>query len=912
MLSLRERVLLHEEELKDRAARGDDGLGLARAHTAWTDALLRGELARVSGEIPPTTRFALAAVGSYGRQSLGPKSDVDLRIVFAKERDTEAAAPWIEKLLYPLWDAKLAVGHQVAVASDLLALAQTDLASATTLLDLRCIAGDETLLRDVLERAYAGIFDIGAIDGFITRLEEEIAGRHERFGGSVYLLEPDTKSGAGGMRDLDTVRWVARARYRVRDEIEGDSAPSTHLGYTRDLVRLGVMVAREAQEIEAATEFMWRVRNRLHLRDQRRSDRLTFDAQEGIALELGYGPPSSRTGPESIAPDSGTTSRHRAAAAERFMQDYYLHARAVARSRERLFERARPPKRRARPVEVELGGGTRLFDGQVTLAGVRELAHDPALALRTYVACVRQRAPILPFARDAIARAAADPAWCEALRESAEAARLFVELVCTIAEVPTRRGSIVGELHDVGLVLAMIPEFLPVTGRVHHDVYHVYTVDVHSAAAIDCLRALARGELAHVHPLASRLAAEISRPPIVFLATLLHDVGKGYPDATGSRKNHSESGAELVQKILPRLGLDSDAGLEIAALVRQHLNMYHVATRRDLDDPATIEEFCRTVRGREGLRALYLLTIADITTTSPTAMTSWKAKMLENLYVAADAYLSGASSAFDEERLDRVREAAVQRARERGGDEACINAFLSSMPERYLLANAPASIAVHAEAAKARTGMPAHVVQVEIPGADVGDAVELCVIAEDRPGLLASISAALVSARLEVLSAQIYSRVVDGQTEAVDVFWVRPRASSSLEIARILPRLERDLIDVCSGAVDPEALLRARTGSSSPWGERRGPAVATEIVLDDRASPRHVVVEVFARDRPGLLYTLARVFHELSLSIAVSKINTEGTRVADVFYVSELDGSKPARPERLREVRDRLTAAAEA
>ena len=262
----------------------------------------------------------------------------------------------------------------------------------------------------------------------------------------------------------------------------------------------------------------------------------------------------------------------------------------------------------------------------------------------------------------------------------------------------------------MGLLLAMIPEFAPVTGRVHHDVYHVYTVDVHSVAAVDALRALCRGELAQERPLATRLAAEIARPKPLFLATLLHDVGKGYPDATGSRKNHSQSGAELCDVILPRLGLSQEDTLEARHLVAQHLAMYHVATRRDLDDPATIEEFCRLVRGREGLRDLFLLTVVDLSTTSPTAMTSWKARMLDELYFAADAHLAGAKDrAFDEARLARVRESARKAW---VGPPAFLEAFLDSMPERYLLANAPEAIAAHAGVALDRGTALVHAAMV--------------------------------------------------------------------------------------------------------------------------------------------------------------------------------------------------------
>jgi [protein-PII] uridylyltransferase len=520
---------------------------------------------------------------------------------------------------------------------------------------------------------------------------------------------------------------------------------------------------------------------------------------------------------------------------------------------------------------------------------------------------VRNGAPLLPFARDAIARAAADPSWCERLRAEGEAAALFVELVATVAETRTRRGSMVGELHDVGLVLAMVPEFLPVTGRVHHDVYHVYTVDVHSVAAVDRLRQLARGELAHDYPLASRLAAEIARPRPLFLATLLHDVGKGWPDASGSRKNHSKTGAELCDRILPRLGLPPEDVDEARQLVLDHLLMYHVATRRDLDDPATIEEFCSGLRGREGLRNLFLLTVADLSTTSPTAMTSWKARMLDDLYFAAEAHLSGKPPRADAERVARVRAAVLEEV-DNEAPPSGVESFLGSMPERYLVANAPASIVQHARVVAERGARAAFVARV--PGRHP-EAAELCVVADDRPGLLSRIAAAITSNRLEVLAAQVYSRAAGDTVEAVDLFWVRDRDGGTEGVERALSRLARDLDDVCSGRVDAAELLQTRVGSASPWRERPSPAVPTEVVVDDRASPRHTVVEVFARDRPGLLYRLARALHELGLSIALSKINTEGTRVADVFYVSELAGTKVVPGPRYGQIHDALVKAIE-
>lgn len=920
-LDVAARVRLHWDELNADLASAEakprdggreavhaDGIALGRKRSAFLDALCRelyaaALVAANAGGEP----LALAAVGSFGRGAVALRSDIDVRLV---ARDPDVAARVADALLYPLWDAGLSVGHQIFSAGDALELAQTDLATATSILDLRVVAGDRALVDDLVDRAYAGLFSEGELPRLIERLEEEANARHARFGDSLYLLEPEVKAGAGGLRDVDIARWAARARYRA-------GAPDQDPW--NELVRLGVIVPREAQEVRRAEELLWRVRNRLHAHAGRKSDRLTFDQQEAIAIELGYArrdsappfaahrepPPGEGRALDDIAPEA------RAEAAERLMQDYFGHARVVTRSREALLLRAKPLRRRGRRVEVDLGGELRLFDGQVTF-DPEAVARDPALALRAYAACVQKNAPILPFARDAIARAAADPAWSERLRGSAEAARLFVELLCTVPEAPLRRGSVAWELHEVGLLLAMIPEFTPVTGRVHHDVYHVYTVDVHSVAAVDCLRALSRGDLAHERPLASRLAAEIARPVPLFLAALLHDVGKGYPDASGSRKNHSVTGAELCDAILPRLGVFGDDAAEVRALVLSHLAMYHTATRRDIDDPSTVQDFCPQLRGREGLRNLYLLTVADITTTSPTAMTSWKARMLDELYFAADAHLAGTADTFDAARTERVAAAALAAW---GGKKAELGAFLATMPDRYLLANAPEAIVAHARVALEREATGARVHASLVPSRHP-EVSEICVVAGDAPGLLARIAAAITASRLEVLGAEVYSRTIRSagrggaeQTEAVDLFWVRDARGGADGVAQALPRLLRDLERVCSGEVAAEDLLAERVGAS-PWRERPSPAVLSEVVVDDRASPRHTVVEVFAKDRPGLLYSLAGAFHGLGLSIALSKINTEGTKVADVFYVNELNGAKVAVGPRFREIREALLEAA--
>lgn len=856
------------------------GVALGRRHARVLDDLLRSLFEGLAGgaiplqpdrPVPAWSGVALAGVGSYGRGAVALKSDLDVRLLV--ERPADNAAGVADALLYPLWDMGVTIGHQVVSVDDLVDAARDDLPTATSLLDFRFVAGDRALTDALRRRCEETIFAHSELPRFLARLEDEVASRHGRFGGSVYLLEPDVKNGEGGLRDLDIARWAAKARFGT--------------GELEELVRVGALVPREAAEILEATEVLFRIRNMLHAHAGRRSDRLTYDEQEIIAELSGYG-----KGGEAV---------------ERFMSAYYRAARTSSRTLDMLMARAAPVMTRRKPRAEDIGRGVRLFDGSVTMSRPDALRADPALALRLVAEAVERRIPLLPWARDAIGRACADPAFGEALRRSPEAASRFIELWSSCTESALRAGSVRRELHATGLLLAMIPEFSPVVGRVHHDTYHVYTVDVHSVAAADKLAELIRGEHAGELPLACRLAAEIARPQVLFLATLLHDVGKAI-----GHSDHARRGADMAGPILTRLGFSPEDTAEACHLIRAHLLMYHVATRRDLDDPATVAELAREVHGREGLGDLYLLTVIDLSTTSPTSFTSWKARMLDELYLATDAALSGerpppsggvestdarwARAVMEVTRVAEELPAADEA--ERIDRRSFLLTYLGTMPERYVLANAPAAIAAHAEIAWRHQGEPA---AVDLVPSRHPEAAEVCVVAADRPGLLAAITAALTASRLEVHGAQIHSREVTGKgVQAVDLFWVRDRGDGAAGVARALPKLRRDLLSVVQGERTAADLAARRSGA--PRTERVGPPVKLRVSLDDRASPRHTVIEVITRDRPGLLFALSDALHRLGLSIAVAKINTEGQRVADVFYVSEQDGGKIPLGKRTQEV----------
>jgi [protein-PII] uridylyltransferase len=858
----------HRAEVEAMIRTGSAEAGLpAGQRTAKTfDGLLGALFQAVRGALQSRRAWvpvSLAAVGSYGRGAVALRSDLDVRLLCTSK--ASKAAPIAEALLYPLWDIGLSIGHQVVGIADMVDLARRDLATATTLLDWRLIAGDAASSDKLLNRAFEGLFGAATIGKFLEQLAQQSVARQQRYGDSVYLLEPDVKNGLGGLRDLDVAHWAARARWRVQS--------------LRELVNIGVLVPREYRELELAAGLLWRVRNLLHMYAGRRVDRLSFDRQETLAQDLGYG-----TGGSGV---------------ERFMSDYYRQARTLSKHCEVLLARASPPPRR-RPRERVIGDGLKLTNDQVSLADPAQLEHEPALALRLFDEAVRRDLPVYGFARDVVARAASSPSWCERLRKDPEAARVFVRLCKVVHRTKLREVSPLKELHDVGLLVAMIPEFSPVVGRVHHDVYHVYTVDVHSVAAVDRLRELCRGELLGEHALASRLAAEIARPNVLFMATLLHDVGK---DIGG--RNHSQRGFEMTASILQRLGLPEADIVEAQHLVLKHLRMYHIATRRDIDDPTTLESFCREVHGREGLRELYLLTMADVSTTSPTALTSWKARMLEDLYVSADLALCTGEFGPSETRTESVRQAVRTLAQPRD-DAAFLDHFLRVMPERYLYANDPDQIIEHCRFARQAL---AERFLVRVLGTDE-PYVELAFVADDRPGLLAQITAALAVVGAKVVGAQVYSwRDQSGGLRALDLFWVRLGArAESLRAA--LPRIERDFARLLGGEVLPTDLLSA-SGGPSRWSARPGPKVPTQVSLDNRAATDHTVLEIITRDQFGLLFWLSHTIQEMELTISLAKINTEGNQVADVFYVQDARGSKLTEPDRIEELKNRISATIE-
>jgi [protein-PII] uridylyltransferase len=868
--NIRREVAAARDQARARLDAGATGAEVCAGICDVFDGLVR----RLAAEVGAPEPVALLATGGWGRRETCPYSDLDLLFLVRGEpgEDEKALA---ERLLYPLWDAGLEVGHAVRGLDEAVRLAGDDLATMTALLDARHLAGDGALA-DELERALSReLMRRGDPNLFVDKLAEEKRSRHARFGDSLFLLEPNLKHGQGALRDLATGLWAARARWRVHDFAE--------------LPPLGQMSPRQATVLAGARELMLRVRCAMHLTARRRQDQLTFELQEAIAPRF-Y--PDARVREGEIRPAV-------APAVEELMRRYYLHARAVVRETDRLLDRARVPAQRA-PTIRRLDRTFVAFNGQVSLRDPDALRERPGEIVRAFRVALDERLPIYGHTLDLIAElVAADPGR---LAADAEARAHFVSLL--IDPRDDRNPSVLEQMNELGLLAALMPEFGPCRGRVQHDLYHVYTVDQHQLYAVALLKRLARGELAKEAPEATAAIAQVERPAALYLGTLLHDVGKPLG------KGHAEKGARLAHTIAQRIGLSDEDVHQTEFLVRQHLIMSHLSQRRDLNDVALVAGFADTMKDDETLRELYLLTFCDTSMTAPGNMTEWKARLLAELYEKTRAYfkrgadLSGADrSALVQRRRRRVAELLGEPV-----DDPALAEWMASVPDRYYAALEPREILRHVHLSRARDGRPAALDVMHHPRKGYS---ELFLVAADAPGLLARVTGVLLANRVDVIGAYIGSRrAADGAAEVLDVFLVRDRYGRAIlgDDPR-WKRVEDDLAAVLTGDGDVARLVASRQ-EKRILKPRVTPEVQTEVEVDNAVAADFTVLDVFTQDRPGVLHAITRTLSELGLDIALSKVATEGERVADVFYVRDREtGEKITAPSRLAHVTGALREA---
>jgi [protein-PII] uridylyltransferase len=863
---------------------GMSGVELADGLTGEVEAMVVELVAFHLGRagLSASSGLAVLATGGFGRRELAPHSDLDLVFLCAEPPDA-AVEEVARAILHPLWDAKIDAGHAVRSLGEAVELPASDLTAATALLDARYLAGDRALADRFL--ALYGARVAGASpDGFVARLRAEQSARHSRFGDTIFLLEPDLKNGPGGIRDLCVGRWAALARFGT--------------GQARALQDLGEMSARQAAAFEAARDWLLKVRVALHLAAGRRQDQLRFDLQEKIALGL-YG--HVRVPPGDIRPAV-------APAVEALMHHFQRHAKAISRETERLLLRASAdPRHEPLTVPVALGPSGEvdpsfeLRDRALEVKDPAVFARKPSEMIRLFCASIELDVPVGLRTADLVAEHAAHHG--PALREDRDAGPRFLELCTDVRDRATP--SRLEQMQDLGLLAALMPEWEPVTGRVQHDIYHVYTVDRHSLYAIVMLKALARGDSIDEHPLATEQARSVARPGPLYLATLLHDVGKPLG------RNHSAKGAVVGGAIAARLGLGREDVRQVEFMIREHLTMGHTSQRRDLDDPALIAHFARLCGDEEGLRELYLITFCDLASTAPGNLTGWKNGLLRDLFQRTLTYLRRGPDLLHTERQQLLQRRQRQTAERLGEhpDSPAIGALFRTLPDRYFMESSVARIASHVRLIRERTGSCALQVTHQVRRGHS----DLVVIADDVPGLLAKVTGVLFANRIDILDAAIYSReptTPGGRGEALDIFRIRRAPEGAVTDESRIAAITRDLEAVLEGRTTVEALVAARPVTPSIFERAKPKVPPTEVKTDNEISRDFTVIDVFTEDRPGVLYRIASTLHEQGLDIHRSKVGVEADRVADIFYVRDkATGEKILEPRRLEEIAQALKRA---
>ncbi len=858
----------HQARLREQFEADNDAEAVVYGRCRLVDALLRSLLdfahARVFKMANPTAgeRLAIAAVGGYGRGELAPYSDVDLLFLHPYKR-TPHIEEMIEFSLYRLWDLGLKVGQATRSVDDCLRLARTDLQICTSLLEARFLWGERALFETFATRFQAEVVE-GRSRVFVEAKLTERDARHQRTGDSRYLLEPNVKDGKGGLRDLQTLFWLGRFLYGIDDPAE--------------LVSHGVLTQATLRHFAKARRFLWTVRCHLHYLTGRPEERLTFDLQPEVARRMGY------------------RDRRAASSVERFMKHYYLVAKEVG-ALTRIFCAALEEQHRRRRLGLaRLGFGRRRVDGMIIHGGrimpatADLFEREPVAMLQLFHLAQERDLDIHPEAWRAVTHSLRRVDG--ELRESKLANELFLKMVTSRKDPATT----LRRMNEVGLLGRFLPEFGRVVAQMEHSLYHVYTIDEHTIRAVGVLHQIETGQLEGELPLATSLMPKVLSRTELYVALLFHDLGKGRAG------DHSEIGAGMVRRTAPRLGLSDEQTETVSWLVRHHLLLSRVAFKRDIDDPKTVSDLVEIIQSPERLRLLLVLTAADIRAVGPNVWNGWKGQLLRALYHEADAALAGGDASG--RRRDRVDAAKQALAEALGGWPAAEREhFLARHDPRYWLGFDLETLLRHAELVR-RAEAERSPLTLDFRIDRFRARTELVLFAPDHPGLFMRVAGALALSGASIVDARIFT-TTDGM--ALDSFGIqnvedRGAVADPARLERIRRNIERAL----AGEIALDQTLAGRR--SLP--ERADVfEVEPRVLIDNGASRTHTVLELNGRDRPGLLYDVAKTLKDLGMGISSAHISTYGERVVDVFYVKDVFGLKITQPPKIRHIQRRLTAA---
>ncbi len=800
--------------------------------------------------------FAVVALGGYGRSEQCIHSDVDVMILFNKAVPPEAE-DLIREFVYPLWDIGLEIGHATRSVKECIRMGQEDYEVLTALLDARFICGISSVYADLTSQIRERILSRSP-NRIIRWMVDRNRKRHADYGDSTYLLEPNLKEGAGGLRDYHTLRWIGRIKYDLRE--------------LRDLEYQGALSHDEYGNMQAALSFIWGVRNRLHTVAQRRCDQLYLDYQSRLANDAGFSKENGQLPVEIFM-----SKLHAKMGYVKQQLLLFLFELGFEKASKRSFRFRRQP-------DVP---GIQLTKGGLNFSTPGRIVKSPEILIQMFELSANLRVPLTRDAGRLVREFGylADASYWRkpGIREAFE----------TILIAPSPSFNVLEQMLDTGFLCRLIPEFSGIQDRIQYDAYHLFPVDRHSLRTVFAIKSFGEAaSSADEEGLCNQLYRGLKRKSLLLLAALLHDIGKGVPG-----ENHSRTGAEMAVKILSRMGYDSREIDTVSFLIENHLLLVKVATRRDIHDEETAIRVARTVGKVNRLKMLYLLTIADSMATGPKAWNDWTATLVRDFFLKVLRILEKGELATSwavrriEKKTSFVREAAAG-----GFPDFDIEPLLEVLSPRYVLHTDAKDIVSHIQLYR-RLGDADFAWDI-VPDKD-SNTRNVVVCAKDRPGLFSRISGVFTLNGIDILNARIFTWRND---IALDVFTVTPPPDQIFESER-WQKAANDLQMILSGQID----LSVALADKKPEKVREKMAGRpNRVEVDNQESSFFTIVEVFTYDFPGLLYRITDALTRCDLDIWVAQIATKVDQVVDVFYVRDSQGNKIESQEQVESIKMRL------
>ncbi|PYJ07124.1 MAG: [protein-PII] uridylyltransferase [Verrucomicrobia bacterium] len=854
---------IEEHRLRLNHQSGGGGRAICALRVELIDVVLRhifsaaARFAQSKGVLP--TPLTAVALGGYGRGELNPFSDVD--VMFLHDQNGSGISPYagqvIEQILYLLWDIGFKVGHSTRSIPEAISLANTDMLTKTAMLESRQLAGDPHLTRRFRKQ-----FRENCVRGrereYVELRMHDQAVRHAKFGDSVYMQEPNLKSGCGGLRDYQNLLWMTFFK-------EG-ALTTTHL------VGRDWLSEADRKRIEVAYDFLLRLRTDLHYATGRATDTLHFTVQDQVAERLGYH-------------QKGGTLRN-----EALMKDYYEHTRNIFRVTERITEQFASgqssrttrslfgflPRLKTREERVD---HFRIRNRQLFLQRGTDLAKHPEAMMRAFQLAQDRQLDLSPELADLFTRNLG--LVTGGFRNDPEPREVFKTIISRKGEV----GRVLRMMHRIDFLGRYVPEFGQLTCLVQHEFFHRYTADEHTLVCIDKLDQILRTTDPKFRSY-RKLFEKLEDPLVLYLALLLHDTGR----AVGARP-HSEASALFAQAAAVRLQLSPAQRRSLILLVDHHLTLSNTAQQRNLDDPETAVEFARIVKDQVNLDALMLLTLADGQGTSADAWSDWKEVLVWQLYHATSQYLSDQEAFFEQTKIERAL--LQKQVTENLGDDYTeeVDAHFEFMPDNYFRAFEVGGIASHLrlfrrflENLYLRDESPlAPAVAWQAFPEQGHSIVSFC--AWDAHELLAKIAGSFAVVPLNILSADIYTR---GDNVVLDIFRVCDPKFRAVVDKRDHALVETTLRSALADEnFDFAPLLDRARRKLIKRASRSGMDFPTRVSIENKTHPTYTLIQIQTPDRLGLLYELLSAFGEERVSIALSRISTEKGAAIDTFYVAD-------------------------